>query len=509
MRGARKPYERTLIASLAQGEEEWREITKACTDKWDVAMSSISVMWPYLSTLGAKMQPVWTPLVLTAAIDERGRTFFSPEFLLTISDDEAVGVVLHEMHHLARHHSERAGSRLKEVWNIATDMEINADLSAEGVSLPGEPVFPEPPLSKHEIAEVYYREILDMFDTDEEGLSKMLDDCLGVGQGKCGPGAGGDGADVVTDSAAQQGGPPPPAQEGEEDGGGDGGQSQDEQDGDRQGNGGQGGGEDEDEAEAEAKGAAEPGGSPGGSETPSAGKPNLDEIAREAGVGGVDPWEIEVAAVQAARDLMSQSSGIGKEHGWAKAVLSINDKGKVDWRRELRDAIRRSGTWRGGQDDYSWRRLSRRKTPAVTGGLLMPAMVSPAARVAVVIDTSASMSERDIAAAAAEAVEVASSVGETTFIACDVEAAPARLLNSRTMELTGGGGTDMSVGIAAAMEEFPRPDVVLVLTDGWTPWPSQEPASPVVVGLIGEHASAFAPPWARTVNIEAELARGR
>jgi len=71
--------------------------------------------------------------------------------------------------------------------------------------------------------------------------------------------------------------------------------------------------------------------------------------------------------------------------------------------------------------------------------------------------------------------------------------------------LAGGGGTDMGAGIAAAAALRPRPSVVIVLTDGWTPWPPAPPRGiRVVVGLLatsGAPAPA-GPPWARSVLID-------
>lgn len=66
----------------------------------------------------------------------------------------------------------------------------------------------------------------------------------------------------------------------------------------------------------------------------------------------------------------------------------------------------------------------------------------------------------------------------------------------------------MGQGIYDAAELKPRPSVVIVLTDGFTPWPEQPPAGiRVVVGLLVEGARppGWAPPaWARTVVIEAD-----
>ena len=57
-------------------------------------------------------------------------------------------------------------------------------------------------------------------------------------------------------------------------------------------------------------------------------------------------------------------------------------------------------------------------------------------------------------------------------------------------------------GLAAAAALRPRPAVVVVLTDGYTPWPQRAPKGMrVVVGLLGEQAPA-APTWARAVRVE-------
>jgi hypothetical protein len=65
----------------------------------------------------------------------------------------------------------------------------------------------------------------------------------------------------------------------------------------------------------------------------------------------------------------------------------------------------------------------------------------------------------------------------------------------------------MGAGIAAAAALKPRPSVVIVLTDGFTPWPDRPPRGVrVVVGLLAEDSmpGGWPPPaWARTVVIDA------
>ena len=52
--------------------------------------------------------------------------------------------------------------------------------------------------------------------------------------------------------------------------------------------------------------------------------------------------------------------------------------------------------------------------------------------------------------------------------------------------------------------------VVVVLTDGYTPWPSQPSEGTfVVVGVIGGANNPTPPGWARTVRIELSSQSGR
>ena len=60
----------------------------------------------------------------------------------------------------------------------------------------------------------------------------------------------------------------------------------------------------------------------------------------------------------------------------------------------------------------------------------------------------------------------------------------------------------MVAGIEAALAERPRPQVVVVLTDGHTPWPKVEPSVPVIIGLIGLRRKLTTPSWATTIEID-------
>jgi hypothetical protein len=60
----------------------------------------------------------------------------------------------------------------------------------------------------------------------------------------------------------------------------------------------------------------------------------------------------------------------------------------------------------------------------------------------------------------------------------------------------------MVAGIEAALALRPRPSVVVVLTDGYTPWPETEPrGARVVIGMVGAGRWEV-PAWAKLVQIE-------
>ncbi len=72
--------------------------------------------------------------------------------------------------------------------------------------------------------------------------------------------------------------------------------------------------------------------------------------------------------------------------------------------------------------------------------------------------------------------------------------------NAEQIILTGGGGTDMRVGIEAARASRPAPNLIVLLTDGFTPYPDRPGREALVVGIIGP-TLVPTPDWAGTVHI--------
>jgi predicted metal-dependent peptidase len=228
-----------------------------------------------------------------------------------------------------------------------------------------------------------------------------------------------------------------------------------------------------------------------------------------SGAHGVDrPWEREgtggvgdLAAEAIRRDTARQVRARGTAPaGWQRwAALTLQPQ--VDWRRHLSGAVREALAWAGGAVDYAYHRPSRRS--AALRGVILPSLRRPVPRVAIVVDTSGSMREKDLAAALAEVAGVLRVVGvggnRTMVISCDAAVHVARAVyTAGEVRLAGGGGTDLRVGITEALRE--KPHVVIVLTDGYTPWPDVPlEATRVIAALIGTDPPE-PPAWITSVH---------
>ncbi|MEV0595713.1 vWA domain-containing protein [Nonomuraea cavernae] len=194
---------------------------------------------------------------------------------------------------------------------------------------------------------------------------------------------------------------------------------------------------------------------------------------------------------------------------WAEERL----RPSVNWRARLGAMIRRGLSTVAGQVDFSYRRPSRRA--GAYGDIVPPSMVRAVPDTVLAIDTSGSVTNDVLNRLLAEVTGIIDGVAgpnrRLRAFCCDVHPHPVQVVRRTSdIELVGGGGTDMRAGIAAAMALRPRPGLVIVLTDGETPWPRQRPPAHVVVCLIGD--GGHAPDWASVARIPADVrapAKGR
>lgn len=237
--------------------------------------------------------------------------------------------------------------------------------------------------------------------------------------------------------------------------------------------------------------------------------------------GQRQPWELgdDVSTfpglarhqVRGVRATIAEEIRSGKFRGSVPQNLSrwaeVFGQAQIPWEQKLHNAVRRGVLRRMGQVDYTWTRPNRRHF----GKALLPSLRRPLCEISIIIDTSGSMDQKALNAAYTEARRIAeqSSGGRVVLIACDAEAhviSEGKLPPS--VELTGGGGTNMGVALELAAEQRKTPNVVIVLTDGDTPWPHKCPdrlldASIIVVVI--PHTSNFdmntLPKWCTGVEI--------
>jgi predicted metal-dependent peptidase len=238
------------------------------------------------------------------------------------------------------------------------------------------------------------------------------------------------------------------------------------------------------------------------------------------GTGPIDPQQAQLLRLSTAAEIQREH---GREPGlvprgwlrWAESVLPS----RIDWRRVLAVEVRSAVAAVSGKVDYSYRRPSRRAHLDRT--VVLPTLRRPIPEVAIVCDTSGSMHDRLLARAITEIEAVLTKVGlrqtQVRVLAVDTDVHVVRRVSRAAhVQLAGGGGTDMGAGIESAAKLHPKPSVVIVLTDGYTPWPDQPPPGiRVIVGLLTERRRlpgwappgwappGWAPPgWAHTVVIE-------
>ena len=422
---------------------------------------------PYYASGLFSVQPVASPGLGTFAVDKFWRLYMDPALLVgddAWAPDLAGSVLLHELGHLLRVHADRAAGLPQpyhhNAWNLAGDAEINDDLIDAGVALPEGVVTPQAlGCLPHDVAETYY-EFLLASQPPKQGKSGQSGRS-GSGQGQNSPGGAGQ------SGSSQQSG--------------------------------NGGGS----TLADLLDDDGPGCGSGAGTAPVPGElPAAQEVDGHAGVDATTGNMIRRRVAEAVREEASKGRGTVPAGivRWAGEVLAPP---VIPWNRVLRSIVRRALCDAAGRVQFSYKKPSRRSG----NGLIFPTMRGPRIRVSIVVDTSGSMSPSDLSAALSEIRGVLRSAGvngdRVTVLTCDAEtSAPQRVSRVENVVLTGGGGTDMRVGIDAVEKSRPENHVCLVITDGLTPWPDKPTKSRLVCVLVGDDArTESTPSWALTVRV--------
>ena len=152
------------------------------------------------------------------------------------------------------------------------------------------------------------------------------------------------------------------------------------------------------------------------------------------------------------------------------------------------------------RDDYSYMRPSRRE-----GEAILPSLRSHHLDLAVVLDTSGSVTESELSEFLAEVNAIKGQMqARITLLACDTDLAPdSPWLVEAWEELKlphsfkGGGGTSFLPPFAWAGRQDRQPDLLVYFTDAQGEFPAHEPDYPVL-WLVKGRAPV---PWGQRIQL--------
>ena len=132
------------------------------------------------------------------------------------------------------------------------------------------------------------------------------------------------------------------------------------------------------------------------------------------------------------------------------------------------------------QDDESWSRPNRRHTD-----MILPSRRSlKIGPIAIIGDTSGSITEKELSNIGTQTIAIAEQLQPENIrvVWADTKVCGEQVFEQGDdiqLKPVGYGGTDMRVPLAH-VEQF-QPQVVVLITDGYTPWPDVEPDYPLIV----------------------------
>lgn len=208
-----------------------------------------------------------------------------------------------------------------------------------------------------------------------------------------------------------------------------------------------------------------------------------------------DPSEVSRDA-QFAQSVVAQaatmSRAVGRLPGALERLITEMLEPVVPWRTVLQDYMTRVV-----QDEETWRRRNRR-----FGAVYLPSRHSEQMGEVVFIgDTSGSIQSAELVRMASEVSAIAEQLRpeKVRLVWADTDVAGEQLFECGEpvrCEPKGGGGTDMRAPLAYV--EAYDPQVVILATDGYTPWPEEAPPYPLIVLCTTAH---MVPDYAQVIRL--------
>lgn len=215
-----------------------------------------------------------------------------------------------------------------------------------------------------------------------------------------------------------------------------------------------------------------------GNQRGSGDEPNEDVLGSDLQEPSLDPEEravLEREIKQQVAQAATTARMAGELTGGLERLVSSVLEPQVPWSDVLREYMTRIA-----HDNESWSHRNRRIQHA-----FLPARRNPVMGPIVIIgDTSGSITQAEFNRVAAEIQSVSDQLRPESIrvVWADATVSSEQVFECNEpldLKPTGGGGTDMRVPLKH-VEQY-EPQVVVLITDGETPWPTDQPNYPLIV----------------------------
>ena len=423
--------------------------------KLGAARTKLILDKPFLGALVLRLPMVkaksdWCPTTFTDA----KKFYYSEEYIDTISAEHVQFVMSREALHCGLSHFARRGHRIKHLWDMACEYAVNPILVAEGLTPPADVIIMQ------QYDNMSAEEIYPLLEENENNSDRDLTDNEKDDSSE----------DGKKDQAKNN--------QGQNNQKGKGGGSPDEDNKDK----------DEDQG---GSGKQQQQSSFGG-DTPSE-QPDMDGSGAEQpeALSATELDSLNILWQQRLAGAAQQAMTAGKLGDSMMRLVDFMLQPKLPWRSLLAQYMTAIA-----RDDYSYSRpSSRRGDPA-----LFPSLRSAQLNVTVALDTSGSISDKEINEFVSEIDAIKSTVrAKISLQACDAKLAeggpwtfePWDEFSRDNIKLKGGGGTSFVPVFDWVDRQDTRPDLLVYFTDADGKFPQAEPAYPVIWLVKGKKKVPF------------------
>lgn len=477
-------------------------------DRISKAKIRLNKEFPFFSYMVESLQLIESKNVETIGIDVKGRCYYNPDFIAKLTDEEIVGVLCHEVHHPALRHFQRQGHRTilvngGSLWNVAIDIADNYLLQQNNLTIPSCGIIPNKTsvdvfgITVQNIdkksSEEMYEEIL--AGLEKNGAKRVKPRRGGENSGQQGQeGAGGQSGENEPGTDKKKG-----KGKGSE-------KSADQKDDDYTTEHGKAKSFDEhiqltedEKADAGKEGKE-------GAEKEGKGKgKDGDQSADSAGAGDSEGDSPDVDWQKIVAEAFNHAKMIGKAPAGFDRYFEELHSAKVNWRALLRKTIASFIPY-----DFTYRRPNKKY---ISQDIYMPTTYGETIRVLCSIDTSGSISQKDLTDYLSEMIGISKTFSNVEFrvLTHDTEVHDnipiynGHVNKIKQLKIHGGGGTS-HVPLYEYIEKNKRQwntTLLVSFTDGYSCYPERRPKIETIFVLSGGHCpKEQMPTWGKVVTIE-------